>query len=315
MASQRNPYGEELNPTQNVLSNYKPLTAPSLKATSGAMGLNSSGNWPFLNPPQNEPAPPPAPTTLPPAANPASQGASLSSWGYNGPLGMNDYEQQYLNEIARVTGDQSALQALDPAKDYYNKMLSGAYGAEGDSYLQGVLDPMRASAMQNYDELSKALASRYSQVGGYYGGRAGIAQGRLASDTANNMAQQEANLRYQRYADNLGQMGGAASGLMGLSGQMAGLQNNYLGQLAGGGDLLTGRQQYNDQQYQDAIMKSYADWTRARQEQLLPLQMSLGLLNTNAQDNIVTQTPGLLASILGPLGGAAGSFLGMKLAG
>lgn len=287
-------------PTQAALSPLQPLTAPSLKIGAGTPAKTTPPATTAVQPISL--AMPSAATSAPVAPD---QGG-LAKWGYAGPLGTNDYEQEYLKYIADLYNNQDALKALAPAQGYYDKALSGGFGPESDAYLQAVLDPMRASEMQNYDALSKALAGRYSSFGGYYGGRSGIAQGRLASDTANNMAQQEANLRYQAYMDNINRMSGAATGLQGLSGEMSGLQNNYLSNLLGGGNLLTGREQYNTQEYQNAILKEYQDWVRARQEQLLPYSIAQSLLGTNAQENVVTQNPGILNTILG-VGGQIGA--------
>lgn len=273
-AFDRSVYSE--SPALTALKGYKPLTAPSLAAAVG-------GQQSVTKIPTNEP-------TIPFTGPDPSRGSELEKFGYTGDLGLNDYEQQYLNEITRLMGDRSALNALAPAQGYYADVLSGKYGAEGDDYLQGVLDPMKASAMQSYDELSKALATRYSGIGGFFGGRHGIAQGRLAADTANNMALNEANLRYQRYVDNLNAMGGAAAGLTGVSGQIAGLEDLLLGQIRGGGDLITGREKYNQEQYQGAADRSYNDWVRARAEQLLPYQLALALTGQPSVDNVVSQS-------------------------
>jgi len=301
-AAQRLLYGEtEDSPARAALNPYpRPLTTPSYA-------------------PKQSITKPPAvmttPTTVGPAVpasaatTAADPSAELAKWGYQGPLGLNDFEQEGLNYIADIFANKSAMGELDPASEFYKSLLGGDFGAESDSYLQAVLDPMRASSMQTYDELSKALAGRFSNVGAYYGGKAGVAQGRLASDTQNNMAQNEANLRYQRYTDDLNSRLSGASGLRGIASDRAGLENNYLTQLLGGGNLITGREQYNTQEYQGAIDKAYQDWVRARAEQLMPYQMGLNLAGMGATENIVTQDPGILGTLLGVVGNVASSYV------
>jgi hypothetical protein len=304
-AAQRALYGDDrTNPVQAALNPYQqPLTTPSYMPKTSIMKPQVGATTPLAAPAQSAGMMPGAP---PPAST--DPNAELAKWGYQGPLGLNDYEQEGLNYIADIFANKSAMGELDPASEFYKSLVGGDYGAESESYLQGVLDPMRASAMQTYDEMSKALAGRFSNVGAYYGGKSGVAQGRLASDTQRNMSEQEGRLRYQRYTDDLNSRLSGASGLQGISGQRAGLENNYLSQLLGGGNLITGREQYNTQEYQGAIEKAYQDWVRARQEQLMPFQIGQNLLGTSGVENIVTQDPGILATILGAAGNVGASY-------
>jgi hypothetical protein len=315
-----------------MLDKLRGSATPMQMALAGVRG--NVGNRPLTAPSLNVPAP--APTAPAPSTSPqvstavepyktsitqpqvgdttAPQGADIPSdnlgmWGYTGPVGINDYEQQALDFINEIYGTQGPLATMMPGQDYYNKVLNGDFGAEGNTYLQNVLDPMRASAMRDYEEMSKGLANRFSQFGGYYGGKSGIAQGRLASDTANNMAQQEANLRYQAYVDDLTRRGGAAEGLRGLGTTQSAISGDILNQLMTGGNMLTQREFTNRAEYQNALQRSYQDWLRARQEQLMPFSMAGSLLGTQATMPVVTQTQ----SPWGALLGAGGAFLGSKI--
>ena len=328
-----NPYDESTyNPTQRALS--RPLTAPSFNPNSSttriptgpgvtappASTADNQGSGMITMPKAGDVqvpvgggamggVPPQSGGNADPNAVP-SAGEDLAKWGYTGQIPINNVEQQAIDFVNNMYGSGGALGTLNNAQDYYDQVLRGQYGPEGQAYLQQVLDPMRTSQMRNYDDMSKALATKFSDIGGFYGGRAGIAQGRLASDTSNNMAQNEANLRYQGFSDNLNRMGGAASGLVGLGQAQSGMSGDMLNYLLSTGGMITGRDTLNRSQYQQAMQNSYNDWLRARQENLLPFTWGQSLTGQQATQPIVTQTQSPWGAALGVLGSAAGAFTG-----
>jgi len=325
-----NPYDESTyNPTQKALS--RPLTAPSFNPNrSTTRTPTTSPSVPPASTADNQgggmATTTPAAATVPVggAATPPQSGANanpnaaptaqedLAKWGYTGEIPINNIEQQAIDFVNNMYGSGGALGTMNNAQDYYDQVLQGKYGPEGQAYLQQVLDPMRTSQMQNYGEMSKALATKFSDIGGFYGGRAGIAQGRLASDTANNMAQNEANLRYQGFNDNMNRMGGAASGQVGLAQAQSGISGDMLNYLLSTGNMVTGRDALNRSQYQQAMQNSYNDWLRARQENLLPFSWGQSLVGQQAVQPVVTVTPSAWGEALGAVGQIGSAAIGRK---
>jgi hypothetical protein len=318
-----NPYDESTyNPTQKVLS--RPLTAPSFNPNRSTTRIpTTSPSVPPASTADNQgggklttmPAAAPIPVGggatggVPPQsggnANPnavPSASEDLAKWGYTGEIPINNLEQQAIDFVNNMYGSGGSLGTINNAQSYYDQVLQGKYGPEGQAYLQQVLDPMRTSQMRDYGEMSKALATKFSDIGGFYGGRAGIAQGRLASDTANNMAQNEANLRYQGFNDNMNRMGGAASGQVGLAQAQSEMSGDMLNYLLTTGGMVTGRDALNRSQYQQAMQNSYNDWMRARQENLLPFSWGQSLVGQQAVQPVVTQTPSAWGQALGSFG-------------
>lgn len=294
-------------PIQRTLSpanSIRPLTAPSLSVPAPAVQPPSAMPKVSPNrPPEQEP---------PPAAGgaPADQGSNLGMWGYTGPVGINNMEQQALDFINEIYGTQGPLSTMMPAQDHYNRVLSGEFGPEGQAYLQAVLDPMRASAMENYDDMAKNMATRFSNVGGYFGGKHAVSQAKLSDLSARSMAEQEANLRYQRFSDDLAGQFGAAQGLQGLGQAQSGISGDILSYLLAGGNMLTGREMTNRSEYQNALQRSYQDWLRARQEQLASFGWGQNLLGQQATMPVVTQSQSPWGALLGGLGTAAGAYGG-----
>lgn len=294
--------GDPGTPMTMALSGVRPLTAPSFRPS---LGLRA----PTGNEPQSAVQIPGSPTV------PAQQSPqdALAQWGYTGELPINNQEQQAIDFANNIYSTGGGLGTLGPAQDYYNRVLNGEFGPEGQAYLEAVLNPMKSSAMTNYNELSKALATHFSDVGAYYGGRGGIAQGKLAAQTANDMAQQEANLRYQAYMDNMGRMSGAAGGLQNLGSVQGGLSDQIMNYLLGTGSMITGRSQYNTQQYQAASDKAYQDWARARSELLAPFGWANQLATADTTAPVVTQQSSILSDLLGMVGNVGGLVGGSAL--
>jgi hypothetical protein len=234
-------------------------------------------------------------------------------WGYTGEIPINNIEQQAIDFVNNLYGTQGPLTTMGGAQDYYNKVLGGEFGPEGQAYLKSVLDPMRSRMTSDYNDASKSMATRFGESGGFFGGRHGIAQGRLASDTTNNMAQQEANLRYQAFADDMTRRGGAASGLVGLGQAQSGISGDMLNYLLQTGGMITGRDAMNRSEYQNALQRSYQDWVRARSEKLMPFSMASSLIGQPAVQPVVTQTPSPWGAFLGGIGSAAGNWFGGKI--
>jgi hypothetical protein len=316
--NRRTPIQRALDPGASI----RPLTAPSLKVAAA----------PAAAPPPAATAPPQEQDQLvanagsdlgavPAGAVGAAPGEGgglpnsdqLAMWGYN-PIGFNDLELKARDFINNLYNTGGALETMVPAQDFYNKVISGEFGPEGQTYLQQVLDPMRASMMSDYEDMSKGLAGRFSNFGGYYGGKSGVAQAKLSDLTQRSMAEKEAGLRYQRFADDIGGRMGAAEGLRGLAGNQSAASGDMLNFLLSGGNMITQRESMNTAEYQNALQRAYNDWLRARQESLQPFNWGQALLGVNAVQPIVTQTQSPWGALLGGLGTLAGAG-GMKLAG
>lgn len=255
-----------------------------MPATSGVSGVTPPSDVPnYQNPNEN-----------------------LGMWGYTGEIPINNLEQQAIEFVNQMYGSGGALETLGPAQDYYNAVLRGDFGPESQAYVSALLDPMRSRMESDYYDKSKALATRFSDVGGFFGGRHGVAQGRLASESNRNMADMEAQLRYKAFMDDLANRGGAAGGLVGLGQAQSGLSGDMLNYLLQTGGMVTGRDALNRAEYQNALGRSYQDWLRARQELLMPFSMAGGLLGTQATVPIVTQTQSPWGALLGGIGNAVG---------
>jgi hypothetical protein len=303
-----NPYDERTyNPTQRALS--RPLTASSLDPNVSVNKVPNAGITapaPVAKTQAGTPSAGAPAAAVVPAQSPSED---LAKWGYTGNIPINNVEQQAIDFVNNLYGNQGALSTTTNAQNYYNDVLAGKFGPESAAYLQQVLDPMRASSMKTYEDLRKGLATKFSDIGAYYGGRSGVAQGRLAAQSANDIAQNEANLRYQNFTDNQGRMAGAAGGLLNTAGVQSGLQGDMLNYLLSTGNLITGRDVTNRAQYQQALQNSYNDWLRARQENLMPFSWGQNLTGQQATTPVVTSQPGLnwgdLLQAGGQIAGAA----------
>lgn len=245
----------------------------------------------------------PPPGDVPSYTNPND---NLAMWGYTGEIPINNLEQQAIDFVNQMYGSGGALETLGPAQDYYEAVLRGDFGPESQAYIAALLDPMRSRMTQDYEQSAKTLATRFGDVGGFFGGRHGIAQGRLAADSDRNMADMEAQLRYKGFVDDLANRSGAAGGLVGLGQAQSGMSGDMLNYLLTTGGMITGRDALNRAEYQNATQRSYQDWLRARNELLMPFGMAQGLTGTNAFENIVTQQQSPWGYLLGGLGQAIG---------
>lgn len=295
--------------TREALENT-PLTAPSFRPDR------------YIEPQATQPVDvPPVGATPPSGPVPTYQNPNenLGMWGYTGEIPINAMEQQAINFINELYATQGPLATMTPAQDYYGRVLAGEYGPESEAFVQALMDPMRSQMEEDYARAQKGLAGQFSDVGAYFGGRHGVAQGELAGEHLRNMADVEAQLRYSNFLNNMGLMSGAAGGLVGLAGQQGVESQNMLNALLSGGGMITGRDMLNRAEYQNALGRSYQDWLRARNEMLMPFQMSQNLLGQQATMPIAyqTQSPwGALLGGVGQIGGAiAGGYLGKSLFG
>lgn len=295
----RNPVEDALY--QPVRSPRRPLTVPSYQPRA-SVGVTPA-------------APAPAPMGAAPSASVPPSGEvpsytnpndNLAMWGYTGEIPINNLEQQAIDFVNQMYGAGGELETTGPAQDYYNAVLRGEFGPESQAYVEALIDPMRARMTSDYNDASKALATRFSDIGGFYGGRSGVAQGRLAALTNQNMADEEARLRYQAFADNMNRMSGAAGGLESLAKTRSGLSGDMLNYLLSAGNVITGRDVLNRSEYHNALGRSYQDWLRARQELLMPFSMAGGLIGTQATQPIVTQSQSPWGALLGGVGQAIG---------
>lgn len=282
----------------------RPLTVPSYQPRA------SVNVTPTVLPTVNQDTAVTAPSSVPSYTNPND---NLAMWGYTGEIPINNQEQQAIDFVNQMYGSGGALETLLPAQDYYNAVLRGDFGPESQAYVSALIDPMRARMTADYNDASKALATKFSDIGGYYGGRAGVAQGRLASENAINMADMEAQLRYKAFMDDMANRTGAAGALTGLAGTQSGLAGDMLNALLSTGNLITSRDALNRAEYQNAAGRSYQDWLRARQELLMPFSMAGNLTGTRAFENVVTQQQSPWGALLGGIGDAIGFGGGMGL--
>ena len=301
-------------------STARPLTAPSFRPPASGTTLPTApppepvvqGGSPGLDPAGAAPAAGVADGSTGPAKVPDYQNSNenLAMWGYTGEIPINNIEQQAIDFVNQMYGSGGGLETMSGAGDYYRRVLAGEFGPEGQQFLSGVLDPMRERSARDYQDMSKALATKFSNYGGFFGGKHGVAQGRLAAESANNQAQTEANLRYQGFMDNMNRMGGAAGGLVGLGQAQSGVSGDMLNYLLSTGGMVTGRDALNRSEYQGALQRSYNDWLRARQERLMPFTMGSNLIGQQATQPIVTQTQSPWGAALGAIGSIGGGLLG-----
>jgi hypothetical protein len=308
-----------LTPAQKALYGARPLTVPSYRpsAVGAAVPTNvPAANATSISPTTSrsvlqQPAVTPAPTAIAPAAtDPGWTGADLAKWGYTGNIPINNVEQQAIDFVNNLYGTQGPMATLTPAQNYYESVLRGDYGPEGQKFMQDVINPMKATAMDTLGQNEKALATKFSDIGGYYGGKAGIAQGKLMAQSSKDLQQQIANLMYGQFGQDQTNRGNAAGALTSLGQAQSGMSGDMLNYLLSTGNMITGRDTANRAQYQQALQNAYNDWIRSRSE-LLGTANDSSLLGTQGIQNIVTTQTSPWASLLQGLGGAVGDITGL----
>jgi len=236
---------------------------------------------------------------------PVAYGGGYSAWGYS-PLGYNPYEKNALNYINRLYANPSWMAPYNQSQMYLQSVLSGAYSPQAKQYQNAVIQPLQQQAGKSYDRASKNLASNFANYGNYFSGSHGIAQGELASNYTNQLNQAIAQLLYSQFQQDTQNRNAAASQLEALANSRSGLENNLLQNLLAGGSLITGREQYNNQQLQSAIDKAYQDWVRARQEMLLPYAMFNQMVTAPIGEALVKQPSNPWSSLFESIGQGLG---------
>jgi hypothetical protein len=238
----------------------------------------------------------------------------LETFGYTGDIPINPMEQTYLNAINQLyTQQPTALQTIQPANQFYQDVLGGAVSATGQPFRSAVYDATKAGAMQNYGDMRRNLATKFSERGGYFGGGHSIAQAKLANETSNSLNQILSGLNLEGFNQDVAARQTAASGLAGLGTTQQGISSQILSDIYGGGNLLTQRDLLNRQQSQEAQGRAYNDWLRAQQENQAVFGNAASLLGYQAYQPIAQQQQqsqwgSVLAALLGAggyMGGAA----------
>jgi len=239
----------------------------------------------------------------------------LGRFGYTGPIGFNPYELTALDFIDEMYTDRPG-DKFGAAEDFYNQVLSGAFGPEGQKYLDEVLGATETRAFSQLDKQSERLADRFANIGGYFGGKHGEGQGILAEDVLNTLNEITAGMNLGAFNQDIANRFGAGAGLESLGRTEGALNESILSSLAAGGNMVTGREMTNRSEYQSAMERAYADWLRARQESFLPFNYTLSLLGMQPFQNIAQQPqPSPWGGLLGGLGGILGNTIGGPLGG
>jgi hypothetical protein len=242
---------------------------------------------------------------------PGEATSMLDIFGYTGPIPINPYEQSALDYIGQMYLDQQPLQTLAPAESFYNFALAGGLSPTGAMFRNAVYNAIANQAFRDLRRAQKMLASRFSNLGGYFGGRHALAQALLADEVLSNLQKTLADINLAGWNQNVASMFQGAGGLTGLATTKQGLQNQILQNLLTGGSLLTQREALNRAEYQNALQRAYEDWLRARQEEMVPFQMALALMGMNPIENIAQPPqPSAWSYLLGGLGSGLGNLLG-----
>ena len=214
----------------------------------------------------------------------------LARFGYTGEIPINPMEQTYLNAINQLyTQEPTALQTMQPANQFYQDVLGGAVGNTGQQYLQNVYGATAAGALQNYGNMQRQLAEKFSQRGGYFGGTHSMAQAQLANQTNTSLNELLANLNQTNFTQDVAARQAAASGLQGLGTAQQGVSSQILSDLAAGGNLVTQRDITNRAELQQAQGLAYQDWLRAQQEGQQPFNYAMQLLGYQPYQNFAAQ--------------------------
>lgn len=240
-----------------------------------------------------------------PLENPATSGAdALKKWGYEGPLGLSDTDKAYLDYVKSLSQSQDLFSGLKQAQSFLGGLLTG----DMNPYQQNVIDAARSEAMRSYDDMAKALATKFSALGGYFGGGHSMAQAKLADESARSLNQMVSNLLYQGYNDMMNR-GLQASEQMG---QQVGLEGNLhqmiLSNLLGGANLETERSRYDIGQYQQALEREYQEWVRSRGENMNLLNLAQLILGTQVNAPYAVSGSNPLLNILNTFASIAGTY-------
>jgi len=244
----------------------------------------------------------------------------MKRFGYLGPLGLNLPEQQYVQGGQVMAGQafnplaNPYQQALFPSLGFNQSVIGGAFAPGSQYYREQLYNPIREEAMRNYGRVSQNLAQNFSNRGAYFGGRHSLAQSELANQATTSLNKLLADLNLSGYESDMNRRMQGSQFLGGMAPTMQSMQSRALSQLGSGGQLVSGREQFNRAEYQNALQRSYQDWARARQEQMMPFQYFLSLMGQQPFQNIVQQpSPNPWGQFLGGLGSGLGQGLGSMI--
>lgn len=240
----------------------------------------------------------------------------LQNYGWTGPIGFNPMELGGLDYINEMYQTQGPLMTMMPAQGYYNQALSGEFSPQGQMYRDQVYDATKNQVMQDLLEQQKLMSENFSHRGGYFGGQHAMAQGKMGADTMSNLTRQLADLNMQGWNQDMATRAAAAEGLQGLGMNQMNVSNSILNQMLTGGNMITQRDALNRAELQGALGRAYDDWGRARQEQMMPFNMILSLLDKQPYQPIVQQQqPSPWNALLGGFGQGFGKGLGSWMTG
>lgn len=228
--------------------------------------------------------------------------SQLAPYGYVGRLGQSEWDKRLLDYSKSLAENNQMLGGLQQSMSFLGNLLNNG---SMNPYQQSVVDAARAESMRSYDDMARALATKFSALGGYFGGGHSVAQSRLATDAANALNKQIADLLYQGYSDDMTRRL-QASQLMGLQGQTgAAINQQIFDALSGAAGTAAERERYDIGQYQAAMDKAYQDWLRGRGELTGMMDLARLILGTQAYSPYAVQTDNWLAQLIGTIGGAA----------
>lgn len=222
--------------------------------------------------------------------DPKQATSMLDLFGYLGPIDLNPAEREAIG-FARnyMYGDRKALEPLNKANNFLNWVIGGGFSPQGHKFRNEVYDATRDTALEDLERTQKLLATKFSNYGGYFGGRHALSQALLADKTLGGLRQTLADLNLSGFNQDVNTRMGASQGLTGLGLAKSSVGKDILNSLLSVGDMMTRREMINRGEYQSAMERAYNDWMRARQEQLLPFQLGLGLLGLQPVSPIAQQ--------------------------
>lgn len=307
--------GWERHPDQDWTKYYQ--TLPPGYNEPGGPGYNAGddygygGEW--YNPGYTGPDPDPTYKFVgPPTGD--NRTLNLDIYGWTGPVDVNDYEAEALDFIQELYRTQAPLDTMVPAQAQLEYAVNGGYAPYGEAYRGAVTDSMRTKAYEDYDRASKALATRFSERGGYFGGQHSKAQTDLARGVIDDLSARTAELNLEGFSKDVDTRMAASEALRSLGTTQAQVFDSMLQQILKGGELLTSREALNRAEVQGAEERSYQDWLRANNEQMSMFNTALALLGYQPTTPIAQQPqPSGWSSLLGALGGGVGQAGGSAL--
>lgn len=271
---------KKLQPDQFGVAPTTGVPAPTPPPAGAITGLATQMQGP-------SPIPAPAPATTP-APAPASTQDFLANYGYMGEMPINPFEQQALDYITEMSGG-APLQTMTPAQIFLSSLVGGEFAPQGQAFREQVYRPVEERAFTNLERAQNMLGERFAHRGGFFGGRHAIAQGEMAAQTLNPLSQILTNLNLSGFQGDIASRMEGAAGLESMGRTQQAIGGDILGNIMGGGQLLTGREGLNRAEMQQAQQRAYQDWLRARSEEMMPFNLISTLLGTQPFENIISQ--------------------------